>query len=381
MKPASPLIFLSHLFPFHFFSLFLSFILFLSFGLFFSFNSYGQFAWHKVSEELIFTDPPFKECHASTIVEVSPGKLMTACFGGTREGKKDVTIWLSEQKKAKQKKGKWTQPFCIADGVITDDQKKSMTGSYRDSLRFPCWNPVLFRDKEGKLFLFYKIGPKPREWWGMVRTSSDNGRTWSMPERLPEGVLGPIKNKPVQLKDGTLLSPSSVETKDTWKVYIERSSDLGRTWEIIPVDSNAGVKAIQPSILIYPDNRLQILCRSDQDRILEAWSSDNGKTWGNLSKLDLPNPNSGIDAVSLQNGWQLLVYNPTIGGKEWFNSRGKLNVAVSKDGRQWKDIAILEDGEKEEFSYPAVIQATDGKVHITYTFDRKNIKHVVLEEN
>lgn len=341
----------------------------IAFLLFSSITGFSQLAWHKVSEELIFVNPPFKECHASTLVEVSPGHLMISCFGGTQEGKKDVTIWLTAQKK-----GKWERPVSMADGIIDD------------SLRFPCWNPVLFKDKEGKLFLFYKIGPKPSEWWGMVKTSDNNGKTWTSPERLPEGVLGPIKNKSIQLKDGTLLSPSSVEhksagTKETWKVYMERSSDLGKTWEIIPVDTNAGVRVIQPTILTYPDNRLQILCRSDQDRIMEAWSADQGKTWGKLSKLELPNPNSGIDAVTLKNGWQLLVYNPTIRGKEWFNSRGKLNVTVSKDGKEWKDIAILENGEKEEFSYPAVIQTRDGKVHISYTYDRKNIKHVILQEN
>ena len=52
---------------------------------------------------------------------------------------------------------------------------------------------------------------------------------------------------------------------------------------------------------------------------------------------------------------------------------------MSKDGHTWTDVAILETGdEKKEYSYPAVIQAADGKVHITYTFDRKSIKHVVL---
>jgi alpha-L-fucosidase len=237
----------------------------------------------------------------------------------------------------------------------------------------------LFKAKEGKVFLFYKVGPSPREWWGMVRTSANNGKTWSTAKRLPEGILGPIKNKPVQLADGTILSPSSTETRESWKVHVEKSTDQGETWHIIPVDPKTEFNVIQPSILVYSGDKLQMLCRSKEDRIIQAYSNDNGNTWGALSKTNLPNPSSGIDAVTLKNGWQLLVYNPTTKGKEWFNGRAKLNVAVSKNGTEWTDVAVLENGTKEEYSYPAVIQTKDGKVHITYTYDRKNIKYVVIE--
>ncbi|WP_018616966.1 sialidase family protein [Segetibacter koreensis] len=331
-------------------------------GLFFlSFTCRGQNSWRIAKEELIFNNPPFAQCHASTIVEVKPGKRMVAYFAGTGEGHKDVSIWLSVEEK-----GKWNVPVLIADGVIND------------TLRYPSWNPVLFKAKEGKLFLFYKVGPSPREWWGMVRTSTDDGKTWTAPQKLPDGILGPIKNKPVQLSDGTILAPSSTETRESWKVHIEKSTDLGATWQSIPVDPNTAFDVIQPSILFHPGKRLQIVCRSKNDKIIEAYSEDNGNTWGTLSKTDLPNPNSGIDAVTLKNGWQLLVYNPTK-SKEVFNERAKLNVAVSKNGKDWTDVAILENGTKEEYSYPAVIETKDGKVHITYTYDRKNVKHVVLE--
>ncbi|MEO5889843.1 MAG: sialidase family protein [Ferruginibacter sp.] len=331
---------------------------------FFILPGQSQSAWEKDSEELILVNAPFKSCHASSIIEVAPGKLMATFFGGSDEGEKDVNIWLAT------KKGKtWENPVSVADGIIND------------SVRYPCWNPVLFKTREGKLFLFYKVGPNPREWWGMQKTSVDLGKTWGAPERLPGRVLGPIKNKPVQLADGSILSPSSVEEKNNrWTVHMEKSGDLTKTWEIIPVDSAAPFEVIQPTILIYPGERLQILCRSGQDKIIQSWSDDKGKSWGPLSNTNLPNPNSGIDAVTLKNGLQLLVYNPTVKGENWFNNRGKLNVAISKDGISWKDIFVLENGEKEEFSYPAVIQAEDGRVHITYTYDRKNVKHVVLHE-
>lgn len=328
-----------------------------------AFAGLAQGTWKKESEELILNHPPFSACHASTLVELSTGEILVSFFAGSHEGHKDVSIWL-----ATKKDGQWTPPDSVANGIVND------------SLRFPCWNPVLFKAKGGPLFLFYKVGPNPREWWGMVCTSNDEGVHWSHPEKLPTGILGPIKNKPIQLADGTILSPSSVETDKTWTVHIEKSSDLGKTWSVIPLDTGSAFKVIQPSILQRGNKRLQVVCRSDQDRIVSAWSEDNGNTWSAFSKLEVPNPNSGIDAVTLKDGTQLLVYNPTTKGKDWFNGRGKLNVAVSKDGVHWKDVVILENGRDEEYSYPAVIQTRDGKVHITYTYDRKNIKHVVLSE-
>ena len=324
---------------------------------------FGQGHWKIIKQELVFKDPPFNACHASTIAEVQPGKFLIAFFAGSQEGKKDVSIWT-----ATIEEGGTSAPRKVADGVIND------------TLRYPTWNPVLFRLKEGKLFLFYKVGPNPREWWGMFKTSDDNGETWSEARALPKGILGPIKNKPVQLADGTILSPSSIEeSQDRWKVHIEKSTDTGKTWTLIPVDHGSTFDVIQPSILKYSGNKLQILCRSKQGNVIQSWSTDSGNSWGKLSRTMLANPNSGTDAVTLKDGTQLIVYNPDLPGKDWWNGRGKLRVAYSKDGISWHDIAILEDGSKEEYSYPAIIQSSDGLVHITYTFDRKNIRHVVLK--
>lgn len=317
-----------------------------------------------VSEEYVFENPPFPSCHASTIVEVAPGHLLAAWFGGTDEGNKDVGIWLSQKEG-----GQWSAPTLMAEGIIDANT------------RHPCWNPVLFKAREGKLFLFYKVGPSPREWWGMARTSADNGKSWSQPERLPDGILGPIKNKPIQLADGTILSPSSTETKTSWKAHIERSHDLGKTWEKVPVDPQTDLDVIQGSILTYPNQKTQMLCRSKQDRIAEVWSEDGGKTWGKLSLTNLPNPSSGTDAVTLRNGWQMLVHNPLTRAKQWDNGRQKLVVSISKDGEKWHEVHVLEDQPKGEFSYPAIVQSADGKAHITYTWYRRNIRHVVLDVN
>ena len=311
-----------------------------------------------LKSEFIFETAPFPQCHASTIAETKAG-LVAAWFGGTRERNPDVGIWLS-----RHVGDSWTPPVEVANGVGFSTN------------RFPCWNPVLFQPKTGPLLLFYKVGPSPSTWWGMLTTSADGGKTWSKPRRLPDGILGPIKNKPVQLANGDILCPSSTEGETGWRVHFERTSDLGQTWKSTPpINDGKEISAIQPSILFYPGDRLQALGRTKQGKIFEIWSSDVGKTWGKMTLTSLPNPNSGIDAVTLKDGRQLLVYNHNGTPK----GRSPLNVAVSSDGKEWQAALVLEDEPGSEFSYPAVIQTSDGLVHITYTWKRWRIKHVVID--
>ena len=308
-----------------------------------------------LKSEFIYTNAPFPSCHASTIAETKAGDLVAAWFGGTHERHPDVGIWFS-----RRAGDHWTAPREVANGVQSAGN------------RFPSWNPVLFQPRSGPLMLFYKVGPSPSDWWGMLMTSTDGGQTWSQPQRLPAGILGPIKNKPVQLANGDLLCPSSLEDNG-WHLQFERSPDLGQTWQVAAPSSADGINAIQPSILLHPGNRLQALARCKEGAICEAWSADNGKSWGAVTLTTLPNPNSGLDAVTLRDGRRLLVYNHTAKG------RSPLNVAVSKDGKQWQSALTLEDQPRKEFSYPAVIQTKDGRIHITYTWWRKRIKHVVLD--
>jgi alpha-L-rhamnosidase len=312
--------------------------------------------------EFIYDSAPFPSCHASTIAE-TPDGLVAAWFGGLDEGDPSVGIWVS-----RSVGGTWTPPEEVADGV-SDDGK-----------RYPCWNPVLFQPADGPLILFYKVGPSPRAWWGMQKTSADNGKTWSVATRLPDGMLGPIKNKPIEVASGVLLCGSSTETNDdVWRVHMERVELDGRQgrerWKwskTKSLGSGREIAAIQPTILEHGEDRLQILCRTRQRRIGESWSEDGGRTWSELALTDLPNPSSGIDGVTLADGRHVLIYNPTERG------RSPLVAGVSRDGRTWKTAATLED-QPGEYSYPAVIQSSDGKVHVTYTWKRERIKHVVLD--
>ncbi|HEU4553414.1 MAG TPA: sialidase family protein [Chitinophaga sp.] len=332
-------------------------------------NSQGQTeklrTWKEgiVTEEFIFEKAPFPSCHAATIAQTPKG-LIAAWFGGTKERNPDVGIWVS--RKAGDNAA-WTAPVEVANGKLAD------------GTRYACWNPVLYQVPGGDLLLFYKIGPKPSEWKGWLITSKDGGVTWSAPKALPDGYLGPIKNKPVLLSNGTLMCPSSTEG-DGWHVHFELTKDNGKTWEKVgPVDTGKGYDAIQPSILVYPHGKLQILCRSKNRAIVESWSADNGKTWSPLAPTTLPNNNSGTDAVTLKDGRQLLVYNHVLppDGKAK-GPRTPLNVAVSKDGKEWSAAVVLEDSPISQYSYPSVICTADGFVHIVYTWRRQRIKYVKI---
>jgi len=315
--------------------------------------------------EFIYETAPFPSCHASTIVELPGGGLVTAWFGGTAEKNPDVGIWVS-----RQEDGAWTVPVEVANGV----QPPKANGS---PLRHPTWNPVLFQPKTGPLLLFYKVGPTPQTWWGELRSSTNEGKTWSAARRLPEGILGPIKNKPVQLPNGDILSPTSNETNEKpskWAVHFERSADLGATWTRTPaLHDGLAISAIQPSILFLGGDQLLALGRTRQGKIFQISSDDSGKSWGAISLTALPNPSSGTDAVTLRDGRHLLIYNHTAKG------RSPLNLAVSKDGKTWQAALELENTPGSEFSYPAIVQTRDGLVHATWTWKRQKVKHVVID--
>jgi predicted neuraminidase len=314
-----------------------------------------------VKAEFIYESAPFPQCHASTIEQTQNG-LVAAWFGGTKEKHPDVGIWVArlDRDELKGDEIKWTAPVEVANGVM-DEQT-----------RHPCWNPVLFQLPGKELLLFYKVGPSPSTWWGMLMRSNDGGRAWSKPEKLPDDIPGPIKNKPILLADGKLLSGSSTEDHG-WRIHMEWTSDAGRTWGRTAVlCDGVSQSAIQPTILRHGD-KLQILCRNRIPGMLwQSWSDDGGRTWSKLELSEVPHPGSGVDGVTLKDGRQLLVYNHTLRG------RSPLNVAMSPDGKTWNDVIVLEDT-PGEYSYPAIIQTSDGLVHITYTWKRQRVRHVVVD--
>jgi len=336
----------------------------------FLFNAAFSPAQSGALQEFIFTDAPFASAHASTLVELKNGDILAAWFGGSAEGAPDTAIWGS-----RRTDGKWSAPFELV----------------REP-KIACWNPVLFYSGDGKLWLYYKFGPNVRSWTGSRLVSADDGRTWSQPEHLPAGLLGPIKDKPLVLSEGLIVSGSSVESYTSWAVWIERSTDNGINWQKIgpisvpPKLANSAATPttgatvsehvsgiIQPAIVTLGGKHLRFYARptSDIGRICVADSFDNGLTWTQAHTIDLPNPNSGIDAVRLHDGRIVLIYNNSS------KARTPLNLAISSDGEHFTPFYTLED-QPGEYSYPAIIQGHDDALYLTYTWNRKRIRFVRL---
>jgi predicted neuraminidase len=311
-------------------------------------------------------DRPFAECHASTVVQTKGGALLCAWFGGTKEKDPDVSVWISRFD------GKnWSKPERTA-------KVKKMAH----------WNPVLFRDADDVISLFFKVGVDEVHWATYWMQSKDDGLTW-----LPRGELvpgdiggwGPVKNKAITLADGAWLAPASLEVKEgereIWTAFADRSEDQGKTWtrsadfEITnPKDPRfAGPGAIQPTFWESTPGKVHALLRTGAGIVWRTDSEDGGRTWTPMCATDLPNNNSGIDALRLEDERVLLVYNPV--GEDW-GARTPLDLAVSSDnGKTWKTIAHLEDDPnlESEYSYPAIVR-TDSGVAVCYTWKRERIR-------
>jgi len=309
-----------------------------------------------VKSDFVNPTPLYRSSHASTIVETPEG-LVAAWFGGSDEGLPDVSIWL-----ARHTGTGWGPDQEVANGI-----------DLKARIRYPCWNPVLYLNRTNQLLLFYKVGSSPEAWWGMVRSSPDYGKSWVKVRRLPTGFVGPVRNKPVTLMNGTILCGASTEDRG-WRVHMEWAADPFGLWSrTSALNSAFTVQAIQPSILQWSDWKFQMLCRTKSGRVFEAWSTNNAASWSPLTRTSLPNPNSALDGVVLRDGRALIVYNHTAEGRK------VLNVATSNNGKIWQAAGVLENEPEGEFSYPAVIQTKDGMVHVTYTWNRLKIKHVVLD--
>ncbi len=298
--------------------------------------------------QFIFNQAPFRSAHASNIVELRDGDYLATWFGGSAEGNPDVAIWYS-----RHTSGRWSAPAVLV----------------REP-HIACYNPVVFYSKNGRLWFYYKFGPKPSDWTAGRRFSDDDGRTWSPVEHLPAGLYGPIRTKPLVLPNGIIVSGTSVESYLAWACWIERSTDNGQTWARIgPIAAPSPYGLIQPSVLQLKGNHLRLYARATKQigRICIADSFDAGLTWTPAHPLDIPNPNSGIDAVKLRDGRIVLAYNNTS------TARTPLNLAVSRDGEHFKMFSTLESG-PGEFSYPSLTQAKNGNLLLTYTWNRKRIR-------
>lgn len=327
----------------------------------------------EAKKELIFEENKyFKSCHASTVTVLKNGSIMAAWFSGSAEGADDVAIWG-----AIRSNGIWSMPKKLADDIGQ-----------------PNWNPVLYTFEDGRVILFYKVGRIISDWYTKVIISEDNGTTWSEPSELvpgdTSGGRGPGRCKVIKLSNGDIIAPAYTE-KGIWKCMADIYSVKSQTWtksneieiegidyeNIRKVQSNIAVTEqsfkgrgiIQPTLWESEPNVVHMMTRSSEGKIYRSDSQDGGRTWGNPYALSLPNNNSGIDVIKLNDGALVLAYNPV--GINW-GPRTPLKLSISRDnGLTWGDDFILEEG-PGEYSYPAII-THNKEILITYTFDRKSI--------
>ncbi len=340
--------------------------------------------------------PQRRQIHAATITEAADGTLLAAWFGGSREGRPDVDIWVAR----KPIGAPWGDPIVVDDGVCTITGRN---GQER-GIDYACWNPVLFTDPQsGRVYLWFKITgetdlPGFKNWWGAVRTSDDHGRTWSERIWLPEieqaqrhevfepyafRATGPVKNRPIVLPDGDLLCASSTESPVGWRLHFERYQADDWTGQkhgveiigpVLEASENAprgpgNAHAIQPSfVVLSPDMRhLAVFARES------AWSesTDGGQTWSPIERSPV-DTKAGSHAMTTTNGLHLLAFNPP-------PDRRPLSLARSFDGERWE--VFMEDvsRNRNQADYPTMMQGADGRIHIVHSHGREHVRHIVLD--
>ena len=308
-------------------------------------------------KEWIFTEKPTDSCHASTVLPLDNGTVVAAWFAGSSESDDDVKILTS----VRGTDGKWGEPI---------------RGSADPNVAH--WNPVLFQNDDGTITLYFKVG-KDTEYWKTYYSVSTDGKNWAAPRELVpgdnSGGRGPVKNKPIRLKNGTILAPASTEIDGKWRAFVDISTDNGKTWNRTPEINSSflgffKVPMIQPTLWESKDGSVHMLTRTKVGRIYRSDSYDGGKTWCTAYPTNLPNNNSGIDLDTDDSGRIFLVYNP-VGIPD---IRTPLTLAVSfDDGKTFTKIKTFETG-LAEYSYPAVVVKGD-TIHITYTYERNYIAY------
>ncbi len=302
------------------------------------------------NKQFIFeTNDTVAQCHAATVVMLNDNTVASAWFAGSAEGNNDVSIWF-----ARRVDGAWESPIRLTadDGV-------------------PHWNPVLFSSDGVTLALFYKVGEKISDWKTFVMTSVDGGKSWSEAEELvlndTSGGRGPVKNKPLRLNDGKILAPASTE-QGAWRPFVDIFD--GDKWykRSMSVCDNDGLGLIQPTLWTSGEGNIHAMLRSNKGFIYRSDSCDYGESWAECYPTDIPNNNSGIDCVTIEDKL-LLVCNPVT--KNW-GERTPLTVFLSRDnGKTFEKLIDLET-EEGEFSYPSIV-TKNGVVYIVYTYKRRKI--------
>ncbi|SDI79832.1 Predicted neuraminidase (sialidase) [Alteribacillus bidgolensis] len=342
----------------------------------------------------------FPHNHASNIILLRNGDRLCVWFGGSREGRADISILLSRLNKGSDE---WSTPT-----VVSNDSERSEQ------------NPILFENPNGELWLIYTAQDAVHQDSAVVRCriSNDNGYTWSNVKTLFDKSGSFVRNPPVVLENGDIILPAyySLKSEDGFLgndfSVVKISSDNGKTWTEHEVEKSKGL--VHMSIVRLADDNLVAFFRSRKaDYIYRSTSSDYGKTWTTPEKTELPNNNASIQGLRLNNDSIAVIFNninaemkppvenrppwfdksdmDAVGVKEkenpsaiWGVQRSPLAIAVSEDeGLTWPYIKnIVTDVEgNPEFSYPSIEKIEDNKIDITFTNRRDCIRYLSLQKD
>lgn len=315
--------------------------------------------------------------HVGSICELPDGRLASAWYAGSAEGAWNTQVRFATRGAARG--SAWTEPRVLV----------GRDSAARELGRFvlKVGNPILFTDREGRLWLFY-VSSAISGWSTSslnVKTSTDGGATWTRSRRLTLSPFGNIselvKNKPVMLAGGGFVLPVYHEFIGLFPEMLRVRGYPGgqMSWRKTRV---AGWRSFfQPSLVpLGPRSAVAFFrCSAPQSAVGIAATSDAGLTWTKPRFTELPNPNSAVDALLLSDGRILLAFNDSRSG------RANLRLAVLEYDRPTGGLtatraATLEEDAGKRFSYPYMIRTRDGLIHIVYTWQRRRIKHVAFNE-
>ncbi len=367
----------------------------------------AAFAAPEYSEELIFPLHP-QHNHAPGVVECPNGDLLVSWYRGSGERRSDdVAVFGSRLRKGEST---WSEAFLMADNpefpdcntcmmideddklwlfwpIILDNHWESALTNYRTSTDYqgdgaPEWDwqgviwlkPFDFKDRA--LGLFEDALAKRPELKTRI-TDYREGLESRLGNKLGQRMGWQPRCKPTILSTGRYVLPLYTDTYSFSLMAL--SDDKGKHW--YASEPLIGFGNIQPAVLERKDGTLVAYMRENgiMDKIRVAESKDGGKTWGPVGVADLPNPGSGLDAVRLENGNWVLIYNDTTRG------RNSLAVSLSEDeGKTWKYTRHVEKHDKGSYHYPAIIQGKDGTIHAVYSYfveGGKSMKHAAFNED
>ncbi len=316
--------------------------------------------------ELLPTAAP--SAHAAALAELADGRIAAAWFAGSREGAADVAVWF-----ATPGADGWSPPQAIA----TREGTAAATRAYVRKVG----NPVLYA--EGSRLHLWFVSVALGGWAGSSlnhAVSADAGATWSPATKLQTSPFFNISTlgraPPVALADGGLGLP-------VYHEFIAKHGEwlrLGADGRIVDkVRMRQARPALQPAAAVVDAQHALAVLRDagpGPGRVRVATSADGGGSWPADAALPLPNPNSSVALLRLASGRLLLAGNGA-------GNRNQLLLWLSDDaGKTWRLTRTVESDADElaEFSYPALLQGRDGRIHLAYTWRRQGIKHAVFSE-